>query len=160
MSFCNNLKHTIMSIKNNNYGIGFRRKLETKHNKPFSHASRKSFSSSVVSSFTSLTSFKARNVYGEETSVPWYRAAITTESEYGQTLMCIPLKTSDHSHEKAGHTGVTCEGSCFRRLSQRSREDSKRRHAAKPISSGGVIVVASFRLRAAAGLKIGPPFVF
>lgn len=75
---------------------------ETKeiNNKPFSHASKKSFSSSVVSSFTSLTSFKARNLSGEEASVPWYRAAITTESEYGQTLMCIPLETGDHYTRK------------------------------------------------------------
>lgn len=71
-------------------------KLDETKAKPFSHARRKSFSSRVVSSFTSLTSFKARNLSGEEASVPWYRAAITTESEYGKTLMCIPLETDDH----------------------------------------------------------------
>lgn len=75
------------------------------NNKPFSHASKKSFSSSVVSSFTSLTSFKARNLSGEEASVPWYRAAITKESECGQALMCIPLETGDHYTRKALQRG-------------------------------------------------------
>lgn len=32
--------------------------------------------------------------------MPWYRAAITTESEYGQTLMCIPLESGDHYARK------------------------------------------------------------
>lgn len=62
-------------------------------NSPFSQASRKSFSSKVVSSFTSLTSFNARYLSGEDASVPWYRAAIITEREYGKALMCIPLST-------------------------------------------------------------------
>lgn len=70
-------------------------------NLPFSQASRKSFSSRVVSSFTSLTSFNARYLSGEDESVPWYRAAIITEREYGKALMCIPPSRALHlyTHE-------------------------------------------------------------
>lgn len=83
--------------------------------------------------------------------MPWYRAAITTESEYGQTLMCIPLESGDHYTRKPVVSG-DIEGVLFVFLlvlllgyvSQRSG-GLKRRHETELISVSVVIAVASLR---------------